>query len=111
MVKDRLTFSSLVFQIQNGKKKGYSETEICDAVVKSIVPDLSLRTYLEGKSDLTLVSMSKMLRSHFGEPNATTTSFTKLRNAKQTQDESAQEFVIRLMALCQNILFVSNEDK
>ena len=53
--KGKLTFSSLVFQIQNGKKKNYSEVKISDAVVRSIAPDLSLRTYLEGKSNLTLV--------------------------------------------------------
>ena len=53
--KGRLTFSSLVFQIQNGKKKNYSEVKISDAVVRSIAPDLSLRTYLEGKSNLTLI--------------------------------------------------------
>ena len=54
--------------------------------------------------------MSKLPRSHFGEPNATTL-FTELRNAKQTQNESAQKFVIRLMALRQKVLFVSNEDR
>ena len=45
---------------------------------------------MEGKSYLTLVSMSKILRSHFGEPNATTL-FSELSNVKQTQNESAQE--------------------
>ena len=51
---------------------------------------ISLRIYMEGKSYLTLVSMSKILRSHFGEPNATTL-FSELSNVKQTQNESAQE--------------------
>ena len=40
-------------------------TEICDALVKNIAPDLPLRTYLEGKADVNLVSMSKILRPHF----------------------------------------------
>ena len=51
---------------------------------------ISLRIYMEGKSYLTLVSMSKILRSHFGEPNATTL-FSELSNVKQTQNEPAQE--------------------
>ena len=41
----------------------------------------------------------------------TTTLITKLSNAKQTQNESAQEFIIKLMALRPKILFVSNEDR
>ena len=67
--KEFKEFKNLVFQIEDGKKKGYSETEIYDAVVKSVAPESSLRTYLERKSDLTLVSMSKILRSHFGLEN------------------------------------------
>ena len=76
-------------------------------MVRSIAPNLSLRTYMEGKSDLTLVSVSKILRSNFGEPYATTL-FTELSNSKKIQNESAQEFVIRLMAFRQKVLFVSN---
>ena len=75
-------------------------------MMRIITPDLSLRTFLEGKSDLTFVSMSKILRPHFGELNATTL-YTKLSNPKQTQNESAREFVIRLMALRHKILFES----
>ena len=52
--KDRLTFSRLIFQINYGLKKGDGEHEICDAVIKSIAPDLALRTYLEGKDNLNL---------------------------------------------------------
>ena len=107
--KDRLTFSSLIFQINNGLKKGYSEHEICDAVIKSIAPDLALRTYLEGKDNLNLKTLSRILRSHFEKPNATSL-FTKLSNSKQLPSESVQEFVVRLMSLRQKILLTSKED-
>ena len=50
-----------------------------------------------------------MLRAHFKEKDATTL-FISLGTAKQQNSESAQEFVIRLMALKQKILFVSKED-
>ena len=36
--KRQTSFSSLIFQIQNGVKNGYSDSEICDAIVKSIEP-------------------------------------------------------------------------
>lgn len=51
--KDRLSFSSLVHQIENGLKNDYTEDEIKEAVIKAINPALSLRSYLEGKADLT----------------------------------------------------------
>ena len=107
--KDKLTFSSLCFQIQNGVAKGYADSDICAAIVKSISPDLPIRAYLEGKTDLDLPSLSKILRSHFKEPNSTFL-FNLLTNAKQSLSESAQEFAIRLMSIRQKILFVSRED-
>ena len=70
-----------------------SDSELCDAVVKSIAPDLPLRTWLESKADLNLVSMSKILRLHFGKPY-TTTLFKKLGNAKQMPTETTYEFLI-----------------
>ena len=36
--KDKLSYTSLSFQIQNGKKLGYSEGSICGAVIKAISP-------------------------------------------------------------------------
>lgn len=42
--KDRLTFSSLARQIDNGLSKGYPEPEIVDAVIRAIVPGLQLRS-------------------------------------------------------------------
>lgn len=87
-----------------------SDSELCDAVVKSIAPDLPLRTWLESKADLNLVSMSKILRLHFGKPY-TTTLFKKLGNAKQMPTETTYEFLIRMMSFRQKILFMSNEDE
>ena len=106
--KNRVTFSSLIFQIKNGLKKGYSEHEICDAVIKSIAPYLALRTYLVGKYNLNLKTLSRIVRSHFKETNATSL-FTKLSNSKQLPSESAEEFVVRLTSLGQKILFISRE--
>ena len=107
--KDRLTFSSWKFQINNVLKKQYSEHEICDSVIKSIAPDLALWTYLEGKDNLNLKTLSMILRSCFKEPNARSL-FTELSNSKQLPSESAQEFVVRLMSLRQRILYISKED-
>lgn len=64
---------------------------------------------MEGEADHSLVSMSKNLRSHFGEPNATT--LPGPGNAKQKPSETAQEILIRMMSLWQKVLSVLNEDK
>ncbi|XP_070410187.1 uncharacterized protein [Nothobranchius furzeri] len=60
--KDTLSFSSLEHQMESGLKKGYSEAEIVEAVVRAISPGLKLRSYLEGKENLTLTSLRQVLK-------------------------------------------------
>lgn len=59
--KDRLSFSSLVHQIENGLKNDYTEDEIKEAVIKAINPALSLRSYLESKADLTAAKLRRIM--------------------------------------------------
>ncbi|KAI3352360.1 hypothetical protein L3Q82_005325 [Scortum barcoo] len=40
--KDKLSFTSLTNQIESGLKKGYSETDIIEAVIKAVSPGLHL---------------------------------------------------------------------
>ena len=107
--KDGLSFSSLIFQVNKAVEKGYSESEIISAVVKSIAPEVEMRVYLEGRKSLSLKSLSKILRSHYQEKDATSL-FYALANAKQSTNENAQQFAIRLMTLRQKVLFVSKEE-
>lgn len=69
--KDWLTFSSLAHQIEQGISKGFPEIEIVDAVIRAIVPGLQLRSYLEGKTNLTLPTLRRILRSHYQKKGAT----------------------------------------
>ena len=66
-----MSFSSLVHQVENAVKVGYENYEIVEACIKAIEPGSKLRSYLEGKADLTFPVLRKILRSHFGEPSAT----------------------------------------
>ena len=95
--------------MNSGIEKGFPERDICEAVIKSISPDLPLRSYLEGKQTMDIASLSKILRSHIKEPNSTAL-FSQLSNSRQTSTESAQEYVIRLMSLHQKVLFFSCEE-
>lgn len=106
--KDRLTFSSLARQIENGLSKDYPESEIVDAVIRAIVPGLQLRSYLEGKSDLSLPTLRRILRSHYQERSATEL-YKQLTTEVQSSRETPQNFVIRAMDLRQKILFASQE--
>lgn len=106
--KDRLTFSSLARQIENGLSKGYPESEIVDAVIRAMVPGLQLRSYLEGKSDLSLPTLRRILRSHYQERSATEL-YKQLTTEVQGNKETPQNFLIRAMDLRQKILFASQE--
>ena len=45
--KDKLTFVSLVRQIESALSKGYPEAEVTDAIIRAITPSMRLRSYLE----------------------------------------------------------------
>ena len=44
---EKLTFVSLMHQIDSGLKRGYQERDIVDAIIRSISPRSSLRSYVE----------------------------------------------------------------
>ena len=106
--KDRLTFSSLARQIEHGLSKGVPELEIVDAVIRSIIPGMGLRSYLEGKANLTLPTLRRILRSHYQEKSATDL-YKQLTSEVQGIKETPQNFLIRSLDLRQKILFASQE--
>ncbi|XP_013877158.1 uncharacterized protein LOC106526962 [Austrofundulus limnaeus] len=108
--KDRLTFSSLARQIEHGLLKGFPETEIVDAVIRAIVPGMQLRSYLEGKSDLALPTLRRILRCHYQEKSATEL-YKQLSSEAQGIKETPQNFLIRTLDLRQKILFASQESE
>lgn len=108
--RDKLTFSSLAYQIENGLKRHYSDIEIVDAVIRAIPPGLQLRSYLEGKPELTLPTLRRILRSHFQERSATEL-FKQLASEAQNSKETPQCFLMRVLDLRQKVLFASQESE
>ena len=98
--KDKLTFVSLVRQIEGASSKGYSDVEVIDGVIRAITPSMKLRSYLETISDLTLPRLRAILRSHFQEKSATEL-YQQLTTIVQTPEESPQSFLIRALDLRQ----------
>lgn len=108
--KDKLTFSSLAHQIENGLNRGYPEIEIVDAVIRAITPGSQLRSYLEGKPHLTLPTLRRILRSHFQEKSATEL-YKQLASEVQNSKETPQSFLMRVLDLRQKVLFASQESE
>ena len=108
--KDRLTFSSLARQIEHGLSKGFPDVEIVDAVIRAIAPGMQLRSYLEGKTNLTLPTLRRILRCHYQEKSATDL-YKQLSSEVQSVKETPQNFVIRALDLRQKILFASQESE
>lgn len=108
--RDKLTFSSLAHQIENGLKRGYPEIEIVEAVIRAISPGSQLRSYLEGKPHLTLPTLRHILRSHFQEKSATEL-YKQLASEAQSSKETPQSFLMRVLDLRQKVLFASQESE
>ena len=64
---DKLTYVSLIHQIDSGLEKGYSEKEVCDAIIKSIPPHSSLRNYILTLPQCSLEKLRSILRVFFQE--------------------------------------------
>ncbi len=98
--KDKLTFSSLAHQIEHGLSRGFSELEVVDAVIRAIAPGMQLRSYLEGKTNLTLPTLRRILRAHFQERGATEL-YKQLTSEVQSSKETPQSFLVRCLDLRQ----------
>ena len=62
---EKLTFVSLMHQIDSELKCDYQEKEIMDAVIRAISPHSSLRSYVETLSDLSLAKLRRILCVHY----------------------------------------------
>ena len=107
--RDKLSYTSLAYQIQNGQTAGFSEAEVCAGVIKAIAPENILRSYLESMSFLTVDSLIQIMRSHFREKDSSST-FAEMSNAVQYSAESSHNFVARLLSMRENILILAKEE-
>ena len=104
----KLSFVSLTHQIDSGIEREYKETNTVDAVIRSIAPHSSLRSYVETLPDLNLGKLRKILRIHFREK----TAFELYQNLSiicQKPKESPQQFLSRALDLRNKVLFASQE--
>ena len=68
---EKLSYISMIRQIEAGLAKGYSENEVVHAVTNAISPGLSIQSYLEGSGQLPLSHLHKIIHSHHKDGSAT----------------------------------------
>ena len=105
---EKLTFVSLMHQIDSGLKHGYKESEIVDAVIRAISPHSSLRSYVETLNDLSLAKLRRILRVHYRE-KAASEVYQQLATVCQQSNESPQQFLLRALDLRNKVNFASQE--
>ena len=106
---EKLTFVSLMHQIDSGLKRGYKESEIImDAVIRAISPHSSLRSYVETLNDLSLAKLRRILRVHYRE-KAASEVYQQLATVFQQSNESPQQFLLRALDLRNKVNFASQE--
>ena len=102
--KDRLSFVSLMRQIDVGLEKGYKEHEVIDAIIRAISLSLKLRSYLETMKEVTLSKLRQMLRAHYKQKSGPEL-FQEVTTMYQSPRESPQNFLVRTVDLHQQVLF------
>lgn len=107
--KDRLSFVSLIRQIDAGMDKGCKEREIIDAVIRAISPNLKLRSYLGTMKELTLAKLRQILRAHYRQKSGTEL-YQELTKVCHSPKETPQDFLIRALDLRQQVLFASQAE-
>ncbi|CAL9692527.1 unnamed protein product [Knipowitschia caucasica] len=102
-----ISCNSLTKQINEGIREGFAEAEIVRAVLRIVKPG-TFRDMLMLKDDLSVPELQGFLRSHLGE-KATTEMFQELMCARQTEQESPQQFLYRMIGLKQKLMFQSKQ--
>ena len=106
---NRLTFVSLMHQIDSGLKRGYKESEIVDAVIRAISLHSSFGSYVETLCDLSLAKLRRILRVYYRE-KAPSEVYQQLATVcQQSNDESPQQFLLRALDLRSKVNFASQE--
>lgn len=102
--KDKLSYLSLLRQIEMGTEKGHGEMEITEAVIRAVSPGLPLRDMLEIKRGLTLPALLTILRGHY-KVDSSTDLYHQLISLSQEPKETALNFVFRAMEVKEKLLW------
>lgn len=94
--KSGISYTRLIRQIEAGLKKRHSEDDIIDGVIRAVISVSSLRSYLDGRQEMSLPTLRGILRPHYAEKNSTEL-YTELASSVQSAKETGSEFLMRTM--------------
>ena len=92
---EKLTFVSLMHQIDSGLNLGYKDSEIVDAVIRAIVVlEVTWKHYVT----FPYAKLRRILRVHYRE-KAASEVYQQLATVCQQSNESSQQFLLRALDL------------
>eukprot|EP00112_Aurelia_sp_Birch-Aquarium-sp1_P003997 Seg1452.4 transcript_id=Seg1452.4/GoldUCD/mRNA.D3Y31 product="Retrovirus-related Pol polyprotein from transposon 17.6" pseudo=true protein_id=Seg1452.4/GoldUCD/D3Y31 len=106
---DKLTYVSLIHQIDSAIEKGFTEREVTDGVIKSISPHSSLRNYILLLPSRSLSKLRQILRVFFQEKTASDL-FQQLVTMSQEPKETAQQFLLKALDARNKVFFATREE-
>ena len=105
--KDSMSIITLKGQIAEGRRKGYTDEEICAAIKRAVVPG-EMKTILDSKTDTSLVEILIFIESVLKEKSSSEL-FQSLSRVMQQDTEDPQSFLMRALELRQKCLLTSQK--
>ena len=112
--KDSLSYNSLCYQIQQGRKDGFTSREIRSAVMRATKQG-TLRSYLESPLLTTFEKFLEALQIHYNEKkafkmlNEMSRCYQNDSQALETNENEVQ-FCMRMFGYCDQIRQISSEE-
>ena len=106
--KDKLTYVSLMHQINEVQEAGYEESKTASSVIRTVIVSLTLWNVLESMPNPSLNQLLQYLEAHFDERNATNL-FSKLTLTVQLPEGSEYQHVMRCIEIRQKVILASNK--
>ena len=107
--ENALSYDSLIFEVDKGRKLGYTDTEMCSAII-SKTADKETRNYFETTPDIGLQDVLDMLKSAFCTEKESSNLFTQFTNDKQGKDEKPLTFITRVLRLRRRVYTLGQEE-
>ncbi len=102
-----ITYNNVCRQMDAGLRENFSDTDIVRGVLRIIKPGI-FKDMLINKDDMTVNELKGFLQSHLGD-RSSTELFQELMCTKQSDHETPQQFLYRVMGLKQKILFAARQ--
>ena len=102
-------YTDLCFQMQQGRKLGYSQAEVRAGVINAMKASQG-RTFFQGQSEMPDTEFMSILRSKFGVKNSQKLMDEMVVTA-QKPDQTEIDFVMDMMGLRDVILTITNEEE